>query len=222
MPSSPNLSDEDETQGERPTGFPTARLKYSQTIMGGRTGGAGMRVHGKRASTSKRMSLKQGQFAPVKESALSATMADDTVLTKAATTDGTAEKLEDLAPQLSAKAITEPTPDKPSELNVQIQQPTVPEEAPVQRVVQFIPKFRNNDEMERRRRMRMAARRGLGGPAAPAPPPTLDTSSESEEEPPAESSSSESMSPDSDFDIVVNDADEFDPYVLSLIHQAHV
>src|SRR6266511_1639563 len=39
-PRSPNLSEDEQ---ERPLGFPVARLKHTQTIMGGRTGGLGLR-----------------------------------------------------------------------------------------------------------------------------------------------------------------------------------
>src|SRR6185369_16487688 len=45
-----------EDEDERPSGFPGARLKYTQTIMGGRSGGLGMRVQGKQASISRRFS----------------------------------------------------------------------------------------------------------------------------------------------------------------------
>ncbi|KAF8656522.1 hypothetical protein AX16_002486 [Volvariella volvacea WC 439] len=62
MPSSPPLSDDD---GERPTGFPRAKLKYTQTITGGRRGGIGIRVNGKAVSDSKRFS---GTARPVDDS----------------------------------------------------------------------------------------------------------------------------------------------------------
>src|SRR4051812_36931209 len=50
QPVSPNLSEDEQ---ERPLGLPAARLKHTQTIMGGRSGGLGLRVNGKRSSTSK-------------------------------------------------------------------------------------------------------------------------------------------------------------------------
>ncbi|KAJ7723397.1 stress-activated map kinase interacting protein 1-domain-containing protein [Mycena metata] len=188
MPSSPQLSDD-----ERPSGFPGARLKYTNTIMGGRTGGLGLRVNGKRASTSKRMSLAGTpkdflvQGAPASTLSVSANDKTDNWVKVGDI---------DLAPG-SAPA-------------VQIQQPTVPEEAPVAKVVQFIPKFKGAAEMEARRRVRMAARRGPG--AAPPPPqPNLDFSSSSDEEVIAEDDSS-----DSDFGQpaaadAMDDGDEFDP-----------
>ncbi|KAK0207957.1 stress-activated map kinase interacting protein 1-domain-containing protein [Desarmillaria ectypa] len=51
MPSSPQISDDEEQPGAG-----AKSLKYTQTIMGGRTGGLGLRVSGKRASVSKRAS----------------------------------------------------------------------------------------------------------------------------------------------------------------------
>ncbi|KAJ7033204.1 stress-activated map kinase interacting protein 1-domain-containing protein [Mycena alexandri] len=187
MPSSPQLSDD-----ERPSGFPGARLKYTNTIMGGRTGGLGLRVNGKRASTSKRMSLAAAdkdflvQGAPASTLSVSANdKADNWV--KAPDVD--------LAPG-SAPA-------------VQIQQPTVAEEAPVAKVVQFIPKFKGAAEMEARRRVRMAARRGPGG-APPPPQPILDFSSSSDEEVIAEDSSDSDFGQPTAAD-AMDDGDEFDP-----------
>ena len=58
LPSSPNLSEDEQ---ERPLGYPTARLRHTQTIMGGRTGGLGIRVTGKRQSTSRRLSATPRQ-----------------------------------------------------------------------------------------------------------------------------------------------------------------
>ncbi|KAJ7778713.1 stress-activated map kinase interacting protein 1-domain-containing protein [Mycena maculata] len=186
MPSSPQLSDD-----ERPSGFPGARgLKYTNTIMGGRTGGLGLRVNGKRASTSKRMSL-------------------------AGTPRGAPSSTSDSLAEAKADKWAKPPPDVDltagSAPEVKIQEPTVAEEAPVAKAVQFIPKFKGAAEMEARRRVRMAARRGPGG-AAPAPPPVLHFSSSSsdEEENIADDSS------DSDFGQAnaadaMDDGDEFDP-----------
>ncbi|KAF8075948.1 stress-activated map kinase interacting protein 1-domain-containing protein [Lyophyllum atratum] len=182
MPSSPQLS---EDEAERPSGFPGARLKHTQTIMGGRTGGLGMRVHGKRASTSKRLSATPRQLevknflsanAPVQEALSSSVPVSSTVpLVKSLPKDKVAE---------------------PASLNVQIQGPTAVEEAPVQKVVQFVPKFKGAAEMEARRRVRMAARREPGvAPPPPPPPQNLSFDSSDEELPVAEDSSS-----DGDFD----------------------
>ncbi|KAK7064677.1 stress-activated map kinase interacting protein 1-domain-containing protein [Favolaschia claudopus] len=188
MPSSPQLSDD-----ERPSGFPGARgLHYTKTIMGGRTGGLGLRVNGKRASTSKRMSM-----------------------------NGTLRGKDFLSgSNIGGKSLSDtredwvnapPGADAPtgSAIQVKIQEATVAEEAPVAKVVQFIPKFKGAAEMEARRRVRMAARRGPGA-AAPAPPPVLSFSSSSDEE---EENADESS--DSDFGHTtvdaMDDGDEFDP-----------
>ncbi|KAL1736140.1 stress-activated map kinase interacting protein 1-domain-containing protein [Schizophyllum commune] len=220
-PPSPPLSEDED---DRPSGFPGARrLKYTQTIMGGRTGGLGLRVNGKRASTSKRMSNipkaadvrsilsnddddekpppvpeKPAQAAPpLNHATSSATMVEDA----AAEDKGKA----------SADAI-----------DVQVHEATPPpeEEQPVNKVVQFIPKFKGAAEMERRRRLRMAARPRGVPPAsnAPAKPLSFDTSSEEEDSseeddlgvPIMDESSSD------EFDVVgdtasLDDGDEFDP-----------
>ncbi|KAK7031268.1 Component of a membrane-bound complex containing the Tor2p kinase [Paramarasmius palmivorus] len=214
MPISPDVSDE---EGERPSGFPGARLKSSATIMGRRTGGLGMRVSGKRVSTSKRMSgtPKQSDVQPFVAGApiqdgLSSTPSTPTTAKKGA--DGLLKVPDD--PD-QASAVGQPTVD------VKVVEPTVQEEAPVQKVVQFIPKFKNAAEMEARRRQRMAARRGARNgpmPAAPAPQQTLSFDSSSDEEP---SRVQEVSSSESDFDEEVggddsmDDGDEFDPEFLA-------
>lgn len=204
MPSSPHLS---EDEGERPSGFPGARLKHTQTIMGGRTGGLGLRVNAKRASMSKRMAATPhpdevqnfiSVNAPVQEglsTAAPVSLADHA--------DVKWDKSDD-----PDKGTSSPQP------NVQIQEPTMVVEAPVTKTVQFIPTFKGAAEMEARRRIRMAARRGPGD----APPVlAIDSSSSS-------SSSEEAVaaiddSSDSDFgdvadDDSMDDGDEFDPCVL--------
>ncbi|KAJ7201648.1 stress-activated map kinase interacting protein 1-domain-containing protein [Mycena pura] len=186
MPTSPQLSDE-----ERPSGFPGARLKYTNTIMGGRTGGLGLRVNGKRASTSKRMSMGR---TPLQDKDLMVQGAPNSV------PDSLAEHKEGDSFEIPPASAPE----------VKIQEPSASEEAPVAKAVQFIPKFKGAAEMERRRRLRMAARRGPGA-AAPTPPPVLDFSSSDEEANVADDSSS-----DSDFGPVnatdaMDDEDDFDP-----------
>ncbi|KAL1680343.1 stress-activated map kinase interacting protein 1-domain-containing protein [Schizophyllum commune] len=222
-PPSPPLSEDED---DRPSGFPGARrLKYTQTIMGGRTGGLGLRVNGKRASTSKRMSNipkaadvrsilsnddddekpppvpeKPAQAAPpLNHATSSATM------------------VEDAAAEDKGKAGADA-------IDVQVHEATPPpeEEQPVNKVVQFIPKFKGAAEMERRRRLRMAARPRGVPPAsnAPAKPLSFDTSSEEEDSseeddlgvPIMDESSSD------EFDVVgdtasLDDGDEFDPCV---------
>lgn len=230
-PPSPPLSEDED---DRPSGFPGARrLKYTQTIMGGRTGGLGLRVNGKRASTSKRMSNipkaadvrsilsnddddekpppvpeKPGQAAPpLNHATSSATM------------------VEDAANEDKGKASAEA-------IDVQVHEATPPpeDEQPVNKVVQFIPKFKGAAEMERRRRLRMAARPRGVPPAsnAPAKPLSFDTSSEEEDSseeddlgvPIMDESSSD------EFDVVgdtasLDDGDEFDPCVYPIVRPSH-
>jgi hypothetical protein len=112
-------------------------------------------------------------------------------------------------PAITATESSSPKPE------VTIEGPSTNEDAPVQKAVQFLPKFKGAAEMERRRRARMAARRGPNGTlAAPAPSAhTLSFSSEEDEPQPA--SSDDSCSEESDFGRRARDAadevDEFDP-----------
>ncbi|KAF8880010.1 stress-activated map kinase interacting protein 1-domain-containing protein [Infundibulicybe gibba] len=203
-PASPQASDD---EGDRPSGFPGARLKHTQTIMGGRTGGLGLRVNAKRASVSKRMSGTPRQLdvknfisanAPVQD-ALSTTAQVSRSLSALPTESW--DNIPD-GGENSAPSSVQP--------NVEIQAATVIEEAPAAKVVQFIPKFKGAAEMEARRRVRMAARRG-GAP--PPPPPNLDFSSSDEDAGmPIDDSSS-----DDEFEMVtgrvdsMDEGDEFDP-----------
>ncbi|KAJ7255218.1 stress-activated map kinase interacting protein 1-domain-containing protein [Mycena rebaudengoi] len=189
MPSSPQLSDD-----ERPSGFPGSRgLKYTNTIMGGRTGGLGLRVNGKRESTSKRMSITgtPRQGAPSSTVPVSSSLAEHKA-------------------DAWVKVPGDPAAPVGSAPAVQVQEPTVAEDAPVAKVVQFIPKFKGAAEMEARRRVRMAARRGPGGTAA-APPPVLDFSSSSDEEENIVDDSSDSDFGEPTATDVMDDGDEFDP-----------
>ncbi|KAJ3918263.1 stress-activated map kinase interacting protein 1-domain-containing protein [Lentinula edodes] len=214
FPSSPTIS---EDESERPFGYPGARLKHTQTIMGRRSGGLGLRVNAKRASVSKRLSKSSEvqnfipENAPVQQDSVLNTTSSAPVTTTVLDTD-----------------ISKPSADQPSsslhpdstKLNVTVVEPTVVAEAPVQKVVQFIPKFKGAAEMEARRRIRMAgmaARRGFtNGEPAPSvepvrPDPTLDDTSSEEDV----VHIADDDSPDSDFDQVDNDSmddgDEFDP-----------
>lgn len=209
MPISPDLSEDEQ---ERPMRYPP--LKYTQTIMGGRSGALGLRVHGKKASVSKRLSGTPRQFdmknfisdkAPVQEASSTPAPIPPT-LVQSAPVVGSWIKMEDSDGRVSP----EPTVQNP--------QSVVPEQVPVVKIVQFIPKFKGAAEMEARRRERMAARRGPGGVVARAPlPPTLDFSSSSENE--AEIPVISEVSSD-EFDEVgpagvdgMDEGDEFDPSV---------
>ncbi|KJA14847.1 hypothetical protein HYPSUDRAFT_208357 [Hypholoma sublateritium FD-334 SS-4] len=200
LPASPNLSEDEQ---DRPLGFPGARLKHTHTIMGGRTGGLGLRVNAKVASTSKRMSqtprnldLKKfvADAAPVQEAAIPS----EKSFVQSAPGEDSWIKLDD------SDSANSPEP------TVQVHQATAPEveEAPVTKVVQFIPKFKGAAEMEARRRVRMAARRGPGGAltAQPAQRPNLDfSSSEDEVDNPTSYAFDETVVDSMD------EGDEFDP-----------
>jgi target of rapamycin complex 2 subunit MAPKAP1 len=202
-PSSPQIS---EDEGERPSGFPGARLKYTQTITGNKVGGFGIRVNGKRISTSKRMSsfVRQAdRQAPLRErsSALSTTAPVANVL-PSTNADGIQEESnkegEDTAPRTTS--VSQP--------NVQVQASTAVEDMPVAKAVQFVPRFAGAAEMEARRRVRMAARRMPGSGTQPPPPKPAFSSSEEDGD----------VSDDSSDDFGVSDqvsnideTDEFDP-----------
>lgn len=212
MPSSPQLTDE---EGERPSGFPGARLKYTTTIMGRRTGGLGLRTTGKRTSTSKRMSGTPRQ-ADVKNFISENAPVQGSLTTTVVTTSLGERKANNLV-KLSAESEKGTSSSQP---NVQIIEPTAPEEAPVAKVVQFIPKFKGAAEMEARRRVRMAARRGPGGASADPPPmpPTLDSSSSEEDDnivPSPDDSSDSDFGEAASADDSMDDGDEFDPSVSS-------
>jgi hypothetical protein len=218
MPQSPQISDD---ESERPSGFPGAKLKYTQTIMGDRSGGLGLRVSGKRTSTSKRMSksnIQVPELAVQNYVSTSTLVQDDSSPSSVTTKDIAAEwpKVPDgpLPPPIPAPPVISTTESPPPQPEVKIEAPSTVEEAPVTKVVQFVPKFKGAAEMERRRRARMAARRGANGALA-APVPSAQTFSFSSEDEPQPQSSDESSS-DSDFGgrgtrNVADEVDEFDP-----------
>ncbi|KAG6874010.1 hypothetical protein C0995_007967 [Termitomyces sp. Mi166 len=222
MPTSPQVS---EDEAERPSGFPGVRLKHTQTIMGNRSGAFGMRIHGKRTSMSRRMSgtpkeVEVQNFvsahAPVQEVLSSSVpVTSSTPLMKSPPNEKTVEPTS-LDVKLPGQTVVEP-----SSLNTKIQGPTVVEEAPVQKVAQFIPKFKGAAEMERRRRARMAARRRPGGAIQPLPPQNFDTDSSDDEIPVAEDSSSEGGFED-DVAGEVDSMDEGDEFDFSYAGQPTV
>ncbi|KAJ4468737.1 stress-activated map kinase interacting protein 1-domain-containing protein [Lentinula aciculospora] len=213
FPSSPTIS---EDEGERPLGYPGARLKHTQTIMGRRSGGLGLRVNAKRTSVSKRLSKSSevqnfiSDNAPVQQ---------DSVLNSTSSAPVTTTALDADNGNPAGEPISSSHIDS-TKLNVNIVEPTVVAEAPVQKTVQFIPQFKGAAEMEARRRIRMAgmaARRGLpngglGLSVEPVKPdPTLDDTSSEEDV----VHIPDDDSPDSDFDQgdddSMDDGDEFDP-----------
>ncbi|KAH0587039.1 hypothetical protein H2248_005860 [Termitomyces sp. 'cryptogamus'] len=192
MPVSPQLS---EDEAERPSGFPGARLKSSQTIMGNRSGALGMRVNGRRSSPSRRMS---------------ATPRDVQVQNFVSAGAPVQDVLSSSVPVSSSTPLVKSLPDEksaePSSLKLRMQVPLV-EDPPVPKVAQFIPKFKGAAEMEKRRRARMAARRPAGAPL-PLPPQNFDTDS-SDDIPVADDSSSDGDFGDGDVDSM-DEGDDFD------------
>lgn len=196
MPSSPPPSDtEDDNKDSGQPNFGATGLKYSTTITGGRTGGLGMRVDGKRYSASKRMSGSGsvGGSTPRNPNRRMFNRVNEE-LELPGNGDG----------------------DEEGEVKVKVQVPTVVEEAPVQKTVQFIPKFKHAAEMEARRRERMMARRGVQNVPAPpvvvqpAKPLSWDTSSD-EDEVAGGNSSEEEQGFSDDGQGSIDDVDEFDP-----------
>ncbi|KIK93169.1 hypothetical protein PAXRUDRAFT_829224 [Paxillus rubicundulus Ve08.2h10] len=201
-PSSPPISDDEDDPEEKLSGPPgpggATGLKHHQTIMGSRSGALGMRVTGRRASTSKRASqinsLRMSQEEP------------------------------ESTPQSRANPIAHGKYDvclRPPEVEVTAASasrsspkgdPPPPE--PPAKDIQFIPKFKGAAEMEARRKLRMQARRGQ---AIPAPTPASDRFKHLN---PEDSSSEEDDGlledeNDDDFDLECGDdmdeGDEFDP-----------
>ncbi|KAL4259349.1 SIN1 family protein [Pleurotus pulmonarius] len=197
-PPSPPLS-EDET--DRPSGFPGAKLKYTRTIMGNKSGAIGYRVHGKRQSESKRMSGTPKQEDV--QNFISAGAPVQDVLNNAAPISSNLNQQGANGNWAPAAALPKP---------VDGAEPAPPDPAPpAPKVVQFIPKFKGAAEMEARRKARMVARRQAPGAAKP-PPMAIDSSDEDDPPPPVEESLDDS-DVDSDFGVPANidEEDEFDP-----------
>ena len=201
---SPNLSEDDQ---ERPLGFPGARLKHTETIMGRRSGLLGLRVNAKRMSSSKRMSnLHQTSDMGVVKNFLS----DNAPVQ---------EVSKDVPHSAPVDRWINVEDSEPTEPIVQVQQPTAEEDVPVNKLVQFIPKFRGAAEMEKRRQLRIAARRGAGtaspGPSKPVQPQNLSFDTSSEEEPDVPAISEASADEEDDYvqpsQVDNIDGDEFDP-----------
>ncbi|KAF8952956.1 stress-activated map kinase interacting protein 1-domain-containing protein [Flammula alnicola] len=189
LPSSPNLTEGEE---ESLPGFPASRLHHSR-ITDERSGGPAHHIHDKESSSSKPLS-DTPRLPDMKSIIL-----DDTHVQEALCTNVPGMQT---AGQVAFEGgswveIAESDKERPSKPAIQVQEATALVDAPVAKVVQFIPKFKGAAEMEARRRLRMAARRGPGAApvAQPAPSPKFDFSWSSEDE-----------------DVVINEAssDEFE------------
>ncbi|KAG1850280.1 stress-activated map kinase interacting protein 1-domain-containing protein [Suillus tomentosus] len=205
-PSSPPISDDDSEAPDKPSsGFPGATgLKHHQTIMGNRSGAFGLRVSGRRASTSKRASLIAKRAGMHGEGAdAPAALPRVNFITAASNVDPclmTSEQAD----------ISQPLP-----LQHQPRKDDTPPE-PLPKDVLFVPKFKGAAEMEARRRVRMMARRGV--PASMPKIPSMvtrslnpDISSSDDEDGMLEDDN------DDDYDLVapgddnMDEVDEFDP-----------
>ncbi|KIY70575.1 hypothetical protein CYLTODRAFT_487987 [Cylindrobasidium torrendii FP15055 ss-10] len=181
MPTSPQLSEDEEPAK---LGGAT-KLKYTTTIMGGRTGGLGLRTNGKRLSTSKRASTLGGGTPRPPDATKNLLGASAPVQEHILSEDN------DIPDQARS---AEP------DVNVHVMEPTVVEEAPVAKPPpQFVPRFKMAKEMEKRRMQRMAQRKGL-----PVQVSFDDSSSED-----VESSDDSDFPKQADNDSM--DDDEFDP-----------
>lgn len=199
-PSSPPISDdESEAPGQLSPGPSGATgLKHHQTIMGNRSGAFGLRVSGRRASTSKRASLaakRNNERSDAPPPHVNFIVANDA----------------DTRPVTSEHGDAPQPPPQPT-----INKEDVPPEPP-QKEVHFVPNFKGAAEMEARRRLRMMARRGL--PASMPKVPSITTRSINPEI--SSSDGDDGVSEDEnddDFELVapgngnMDETDEFDPY----------
>lgn len=207
-PSSPPISDdESEAPDKSPSGFPGATgLKHHQTIMGNRSGAFGLRVSGRRVSTSKRASLIAKRASMNNEGAdAPAALPRVNFINAASDVDS--------CPMTSEQAnFSQPLPVQ--------HQPALrkdePPPEPLPKDVPFVPKFKGAAEMEARRRVRMMARRGVPASMPKIPSVTTrslnpDISSSDEEDVMLEDDN------DDDYDLVapgddnMDEVDEFDP-----------
>jgi hypothetical protein len=209
-PSSPPISDDEDDPDKNPSGLAgpggATGLKHHQTIMGSRSGALGMRVTGRRASTSKRASQIANRLSIRQEEPES-------------------------TPQSRANPIAQGKSDarlRPPEVEViaasalrsSLNEDPLPPELPAKEI-QFIPKFKGAAEMEARRKLRMQARRGQ---AIPAPTPASVGSKHLNPENSSSEEDDELLEDenDDDFDLECGDdmdeGDEFDPYALILSH----
>ncbi|KAF9220725.1 SIN1-domain-containing protein [Gyrodon lividus] len=206
-PSSPPISDDEddfEKNAPRALGLGGATgLKHHQTIMGSRSGALGMRVTGRRVSTSKRASQIANGLSVHPEEPESTPQAalSRTNIIGQGDTDARPRP-----PEVEAITATV-SGSSPKE------DPPPPE--PPAKEIQFIPKFKGAAEMEARRKSRMLARRGQAV-SAPKPAsigsklPNPEISSSEEDEGLLEDEN------DDDFDLVecgddMDEGDEFDP-----------
>jgi len=200
MPSSPQLTD-DET--ERPSGFPGAsRLKYTQTIMGSKSGAIGLRVSGRRSSA-----LKRSSGTPHQEDVKNFLSDNSFMKNTNAAESSVGERGTESWTNVPELAKTPFSVLSHSQVSAEESPSTATDVTP--QVTQFVPRFKGASEMEARRRMRMLARRGHV--AVDSPPPQAPITNPE----PSPSSSEMIMDDDEDFDDMAGSSDsgddEFDP-----------
>lgn len=173
--------------------------------MGNRSGALGMRVTGRRASTSRRASQIVDRLSLAQPDPEPAVSRVNTIV--AADTDGPRPQDIEITPSLASRSSQK---DDPPELPA--------------KEVQFIPKFKGAAEMEARRKLRMLARRGQ---TSTNPKPASDGNKYLNPELSSSDDDDDILEDDEnvdDFDDLVDRADdmdegdEFDPYAPFLLH----
>ena len=195
-PSSPPISDDEHELEDKILHQPATGLRHHQTIMGNRSGALGMRVTGRRASSSRRTSnLVQPD--------------PDTTAVRVNIVPSDIDGPRQQEPEVMSLASRSSQKDDP------------PPPGPPAKDVQFIPKFKGAAEMEARRKLRMLVRRGQ---ASANPKPASDVNkylnpeiSSSDDDDDDDEGILEDDNED-DFDVVdrgddMDEGDEFDPYV---------
>ncbi|KAF9239245.1 stress-activated map kinase interacting protein 1-domain-containing protein [Melanogaster broomeanus] len=197
-PSSPPISDDEGDSDKNvrgPSGLGGAiGLKHHQTIMGSRSGALGMRVTGRRGSTSKRASQIANRHTSHHEEP------ESTPQAALSRTNAIGQEVDVVVAASAAKSLPKEDPPPPE---------------PPAKEIQFIPKFKGAAEMEARRKLRMQARQGQPISAPRLPSITSkhlnpEISSEEEDEGLLEDENVD----DSDLDECGDDmdeGDEFDP-----------
>ncbi|KIJ61493.1 hypothetical protein HYDPIDRAFT_116002 [Hydnomerulius pinastri MD-312] len=211
-PSSPPISDDEDETSERasgPSGLGGATgLKHHQTIMGSRSGALGMRVTGRRASTSKRASQIANRLSSHSEEAAATPQAGPSRANPGGPGDSDARTR---PPEIDVTAASASRSLKKEDL---------PPPEPPAKEIQFIPKFKGAAEMEARRKLRMLARRGQAT-SAPKPPSVvskiLNPEMSSSEEDDGILEDDNDDDDDDGFDLdergddIMDEGDEFDP-----------
>lgn len=208
FPSSPNLSEDEDEKDESAINH-KARFRHSKLLKSHAVGPSTTRISGRTLHDGPMSDSENPHEEEIKNFiSTNAPVEEQLVSVKAPTQLGAMGSWIDIDDKSDDEEKSDPV------IQVKVQEPSAPAEAPVATVVQFIPKFKAAAEMEARRRLRIAARRGHQAPVAqpvqPAKPLSFDDSSSEEDVVESE----ESMDEFEDIGVAVTDiGDEFDPYV---------